>query len=71
MEIFALTLGFIAAAMVVMAVGVVFGGKELQGSCGGPKKCLCEITGRPIPEECKESRAAVAASLEEPPRLAG
>ncbi len=54
------TVGFFGVAMVVMAVGIIFGGKELQGSCGGAKKCLCEISGRPIPEECREIREAIA-----------
>lgn len=56
-----LTAGFFGVAMLVMAVGVIFGQKELQGSCGGAAKCLCEISGRPIPEECRENREAVAA----------
>ena len=47
--------------MLIMAVGVIFSRKELQGSCGGVKKCLCELTGRPIPDECKEIRDAAAA----------
>jgi len=61
MTIFWLTAGFFSIAMLIMAVGVIFSRKELQGSCGGVKKCLCELTGRPIPDECKEIRDAAAA----------
>ena len=31
-----LTAGFIAAAMLVMAIGVIFSRRCLRGSCGGP-----------------------------------
>lgn len=54
-----LTLGFVGALMLLMAIGVLFKGKELQGSCGGVKRCLCEITGRPIPDRCQEIKDAV------------
>ena len=42
------TIGFVAVAMLAMAVGVVFAGKRLKGSCGGPGSddCLCEIEER-------------------------
>jgi len=42
------TIGFVAVAMLAMAVGVIFAGKRLQGSCGGPGSddCLCEIEKR-------------------------
>ncbi len=33
---FLLTLGGIALVMVIMAIGVMFGGRCLRGSCGGP-----------------------------------
>ena len=36
MAVFLLTLGGIALVMVIMAIGVMFGGRCLRGSCGGP-----------------------------------
>lgn len=33
---FLLTLGGIALVMGIMAIGVMFGGRCLRGSCGGP-----------------------------------
>lgn len=33
---FLLTLGGIALVMVIMAIGVMLGGRCLRGSCGGP-----------------------------------
>ena len=43
-----LTVAFFAVCMGAMAVGVIFAGKRLQGSCGGPNSddCLCEIEKR-------------------------
>ena len=32
-----LTLGVFALAMLIMAVGVIFSGRCLRGSCGGPE----------------------------------
>jgi hypothetical protein len=61
MQIFWLTVGFFGVAMAIMAIGVAVTGKELQGSCGGVKKCLCELTGRELPDACKELREAAAA----------
>ena len=40
MALFLLSLGVIAAAMLVMAVGLLFNQTCLRGSCGGP-----ELTG--------------------------
>jgi hypothetical protein len=37
MELVLLTALFIGAAMLAMAVGVVFGNRCLRGSCGGPE----------------------------------
>ncbi len=37
MELVLLTSLFIGAAMLAMAVGVVFGNRCLRGSCGGPE----------------------------------
>ena len=36
MATFLLTLGGMALIMVIMAVGVIFNGRCLRGSCGGP-----------------------------------
>ena len=58
---FLLTLGFVGALMLLMAIGVILKGKELKGSCGGVDRCLCEISGRPIPDHCKEIKDAVKA----------
>jgi hypothetical protein len=44
-----LTIGFLAALMLAMAVGVIFRGKPLKGSCGGIAggNCLC-LDGKPV-----------------------
>lgn len=40
------TIGFMAFLMLAMAVGVIFRGKALKGSCGGiGGECLCLDTG--------------------------
>jgi hypothetical protein len=36
MALFLLTLGGMAIVMAIMAVGVIFDGRCLRGSCGGP-----------------------------------
>lgn len=36
MAVFLLTLGGMALVMMIMAVGVIFSGRCLRGSCGGP-----------------------------------
>jgi len=42
MQTFLLTLVLFAVAMVAMAAGLLFGGRRLQGSCGGTgKDCSC------------------------------
>lgn len=35
--------------MAIMAVGVIFSNRELQGSCGGPGSadCACDLAGKP------------------------
>jgi len=43
-EMFLVTFSALAIVMVIMAVGVIFKGKKLQGSCGG--------LGRVIGEDC-------------------
>ena len=48
-EIF-FTLGLVAALMMMMAVGVLFGRKPLKGSCGGVASggnCPCADSGTP------------------------
>ncbi|MEM1007858.1 MAG: hypothetical protein AAGJ35_02525 [Myxococcota bacterium] len=47
MAVFLLSLIFMALMMAAMAVGVIFSNRELQGSCGGPDACACELAGRP------------------------
>ena len=43
METFVATLLFFGAVMAAMAVGVMFSGKRLKGSCGGTgKDCACD-----------------------------
>lgn len=50
-----LTLGITAIVMSGMAVGVVFGRKELKGSCGGVGgDCACENAGKP--RACKDGK---------------
>ncbi|MAY79889.1 MAG: hypothetical protein CL930_03800 [Deltaproteobacteria bacterium] len=50
MQVFIFTLGTIALLMVVMAIGVIFSGRRLRGSCGGVggEDCVCDENGRPI-----------------------
>ena len=36
MSTFLLTLGGMGIVMTMMAVGILFGGRGLRGSCGGP-----------------------------------
>lgn len=49
METLLLTLALMGILMLAMAVGVIFRGRELKGSCGGPgaADCLCEIEATP------------------------
>jgi hypothetical protein len=43
METFLATLAFFAATTGAMAVGVIFSGRSLRGSCGGTgKDCVCD-----------------------------
>jgi len=49
-----------AVAMAAMAVGVIFSGKRLQGSCGGTgRECTCDETTR---QDCDLRKAAGGAS---------
>ena len=59
MQYFFLTAAFIAVLMFIMAIGVIFSNRELKGSCGGVNRCICEETGRKIPENCKQLKEAV------------
>ena len=50
--IYLLTIGVLAAVMLGMAVGVMFAGKALRGSCGGVgARCDCSTEKR---AECAE-----------------
>ncbi|MDR0563856.1 MAG: (Na+)-NQR maturation NqrM [Azoarcus sp.] len=46
MNIFLITLAIVAAVVILMAIGVLFGRKPIAGSCGGlallGMKCDCE-----------------------------
>jgi hypothetical protein len=46
MVLLLLTLTLFALAMLVMAVGVIFSGRCLRGSCGGP--AVLDADGEPI-----------------------
>jgi hypothetical protein len=48
MPILLLTVALMAICMAAMAVGMIFAGKPLHGSCGGPDSddCVCEIEKR-------------------------
>ena len=50
MEAFVITLVFMGGIMAAMAVGVIFSGRALKGSCGGVggADCLCESEGKPL-----------------------
>ena len=50
MTAFLATIGFMGAIMLAMAVGVIFSGKALKGSCGGVggADCLCANEGKPL-----------------------
>ena len=59
MQYFLLTATMIGLLMLIMAIGVILSNRELQGSCGGVNRCICEETGRKIPEKCKQLKEAV------------
>ncbi|MCP4806660.1 MAG: DUF539 domain-containing protein [Proteobacteria bacterium] len=50
-----LALGLVAAAMTLMAAGVIFSDRKLKGSCGGEggEDCVCEIEKR---RECHANK---------------
>ena len=46
--LFIITFGMLLSLMGIMSIGVVLGGKRLQGSCGGVgSSCACDAAGRP------------------------
>lgn len=54
-ETFLLTLGLMGIVMLGMAVGVIFQGKELKGSCGGKggaDDCFCDANN--LPRACEQ-----------------
>lgn len=66
-----LTVGFMATLMLAMAVGVIFRGKALKGSCGGiaggnclcldeKKAGACVIKGRDLSPPARDLSARVA-----------
>lgn len=57
MTTFVATFAMLAALMAMMAVGVVFSGRRLRGSCGGVqgKDCSCSVTDR---KACERKEAA-------------
>ncbi len=59
-QVTVLTIGFFGLIMAAMAVGVMFQGKALRGSCGGVgDACACEEKGEPVCES-KQLRDALA-----------
>jgi len=42
-----LTFAVFLVVVLVMAVGVIFTGRSLRGSCGGPD-CVCEAEGKTL-----------------------
>ena len=50
MDAFIITLLFMGAMMLIMAVGVMFKRPPLKGSCGGVggAECICEKQGIPL-----------------------
>lgn len=54
MTVLLLSFGLMAFLMLAMAVGVLLGGKELKGSCGGVGgDCACDAAG--IPRKCERT----------------
>lgn len=47
MQTLLLTFGLFLVVMLVMAVGVIFTGRSLRGSCGGPS-CTCRDEGQDL-----------------------
>jgi hypothetical protein len=51
METLLLTFVLFVVIVLVMAIGVMFTGRSLRGSCGGPS-CTCKAEGKP-PGACE------------------
>ena len=53
-ETFILTVALMGIIMLGMAIGVIFRGKELKGSCGGKggEECFCEKNN--LPRACEQ-----------------
>jgi len=48
------TILVVGAAMAFMAIGLLFSGRSLRGSCGGnPEDCACKHSADP-PSDCVE-----------------
>ena len=47
MQTLFLTFGIFLGAAFLMAIGVIFAGKSLRGSCGGPS-CTCATEGHDL-----------------------
>ncbi len=56
MQILLFTFGLFLAVMLLMAIGVIFAGKSLRGSCGGPS-CTCATEGKDL-GSCEIERPA-------------
>lgn len=64
MEIFLITFGAMLVMVAAMAVGVIFSGKEIKGSCGGMKNIeglQCGLCEKP----CEKRLKALAKMQEE------
>lgn len=69
-----LTIAIVALLMFGMAIGVVFRGRPLRGSCGGVgSSCACEDSGKETCDRRKEQLAKEngAAAAEEKSELVG
>lgn len=59
-----ITIGAFGLLMIAMAVGVIFQGKALRGSCGGVgTSCACDEAGEPVCDAKKVADAAAAKEL--------
>ena len=58
------TIGLMATLMLIMAVGVIFRGKALKGSCGGisAEDCFCIAEDIPIGSCADDPESETAAS---------
>ncbi len=64
-----LTIGAFGLIMLAMAIGVIFQGKALRGSCGGVgSSCACDDAGEPVCDAKKVRDAAADNGVEAPNR---